>query len=126
MSMAIAQMGVYRAFSGHFDGQSRTQPSVLSKAIEHGQRAIGQTADAVLSRTRSADMEIATNLASYPVDEATHSTERDSAQLNQNSLTSSIDLAQFFLNLGSGTAPGPQPMRVQLAEENYLKSMGMF
>lgn len=130
MSMAISQMGVYRALNGHFDGHSKAQPSIVPRAIEQGARTTIEPFSEPQGLAREINRAENLNTDQGLYENVQHATHGDSTQLHQRSvdggLDSSIDLAKFFLNLDSGTAPGPTPMRAQMAEENYLKAMGMF
>lgn len=127
MSMSISQVGVYRMLNGHTDGyaSARAATSARQEELNENPRLNGLAAGAPQTMARNIERDMAlenSRLAGSAVNESARIGDGDITQLNGGS----INLAKFFLDLDSGTAPGPVPMRAQMAEENYLKAMGMF
>lgn len=127
MSMSISQVGVYRMLNGHTDGyvSARAATSARQEELNENPRLNGLAVGASQTMARNIERDMAlenSRLAEPAVNESARIGDGDITQLNGGS----INMAKFFLNLDSGTAPGPVPMRALMAEENYLKAMGMF
>lgn len=120
MHIGISQLGVYRALNGQFDGHPN--PQAAERLAVKDERVIDPL-DKVGQANSAREIERAQSLANgyNLVGPERVQNERDMTQMNG----TSIDLAKFYLNLDSGIAPGPVPMRAEMAEQRYLEAMGM-